>query len=263
MPELPEVETVVRSLKSIAGRKILNAEFRKPRVLQGDADQSAEFLRGRKIRVVERYGKFIVFRLAPSGFLIVHLGMTGKLLMDSPLTKHSHVIFTLDRGVLQYEDSRQFGRVEVCEELPKRVTKLGPDALDIDLATFVDLVRKRKTRMKALLLNQEFVRGLGNIYADETLFRAGIHPLAVGSRLKRARIERLYEAIREVLNEAIASKGSSISDYVDSDGNRGSFQDHHRVYQRTGKPCVVCGKPIKRTLVAQRGTHFCATCQKR
>jgi formamidopyrimidine-DNA glycosylase len=173
------------------------------------------------------------------------------------------VIFTLDRGVLQYEDSRQFGRVEVCEELPKRVTKLGPDALDIDLATFVDRVRKRKTRMKALLLNQEFVRGLGNIYADEALFRAGIHPLAIASRLKRPRIEKLYTVIREVLNEAIASKGSSISDYVDSDGNRGSFQDLHRVYQKTGKPCVICGKPIKRTLVAQRGTHFCATCQKR
>ena len=149
MPELPEVETVVRSLKSVAGRKILNAEFRKPRVLNSDADWSAEFLRGRKIRVVERYGKFIVFRLAPSGFLIVHLGMTGKLLLDAPLTKHSHVIFTLDRGVLQYEDSRQFGRVEVSEDLPARVVKLGPDALEVDLETFVIAVRKRKIRMKA------------------------------------------------------------------------------------------------------------------
>jgi formamidopyrimidine-DNA glycosylase len=247
----------------VAGRKILNAEFRKPRVLNSDADWSADFLRGRKIQAVERYGKFIVFRLAPSGFLIVHLGMTGKLLLDAPLTKHSHVIFTLDRGVLQYEDSRQFGRVEVSEELPARVVKLGPDALEVDLETFVVAVRKRKIRMKALLLNQQFVRGIGNIYADEALFRAGIHPLALGTGLKRARVEKLHAAVREVLNEAIASKGSSISDYVDSEGNRGSFQEQHRVYQRTGLQCVVCGAAIKRTLVAQRGTHFCAACQKR
>jgi formamidopyrimidine-DNA glycosylase len=167
----------------VAGRKILNAEFRKPRVLNSDADWSAEFLRGRRIQAVERYGKFIVFRLAPAGFLLVHLGMTGKLLLNAPLTKHSHVIFTLDRGVLQYEDSRQFGRVEVSEELPARVVKLGPDALEVDLETFVVAVRKRKIRMKALLLNQQFVRGIGNIYADEALFRAGIHPLALGTRL--------------------------------------------------------------------------------
>lgn len=262
MPELPEVETVVRSLQSITGRRILNAEFRKPRILLGDADHNAEFLRGRKIQAIERYGKFLVFRLAPSGFLLVHLGMTGKLLLDAPLTKHSHVIFTLDQGVvLQYEDSRQFGRVECHEELPERVTKLGPDALTVDLETFIRLLKPRTTRMKALLLNQEFIRGLGNIYADEVLFRAGIHPLA--KSLKRSRAEKLHAAIVEVLSEAIASKGSSISDYVDSEGNRGSFQDHHRVYQRTGEPCVVCGKPIKRILVAQRGTHFCPVCQKR
>jgi formamidopyrimidine-DNA glycosylase len=252
---------VVRSLQSIAGRKILNAEFRKPRVLQGDPDSSAAVLRGRTIQTIERYGKFLVFRLSPGGFLLVHLGMTGKLLIDAPLTKHSHVIFTLDRGVLQYEDTRQFGRVEICEELPARITKLGPDALDVDLETFLLLLRQRKTRMKALLLNQEFLRGLGNIYADEALFRAGIHPLA--KSLKRPRAEKLYTAIREVLSEAIAAKGSSISDYVDSEGKRGSFQDRHRVYQRTGQPCLICGKPIKRTLVAQRGTHFCPNCQKR
>jgi formamidopyrimidine-DNA glycosylase len=263
VPELPEVETVVRSLKGLAGRKILNAEFRKPRVLHGDPDESAACLRGRTIAAVERHGKFIVFRLAPSGFLIVHLGMTGKLLMDAPVTKHTHVIFTLSEGVLQYEDIRQFGRVECSEVLPKNLTKLGPDALEIDLATFSTLVRKRKTRIKPLLLNQTFLRGMGNIYVDEALFRAGIHPMAMGSRLTRARVKRLFEAIREVLTEAIASKGSSISDYVDSEGNRGSFQNQHRVYQRTGEPCVTCGTPIRRILVVQRGTHFCPTCQTR
>jgi formamidopyrimidine-DNA glycosylase len=253
----------VRSLRGTAGRKILNAEFRKPRVLVGDPDRSAELLRGRTIAAVERHGKFIVFRLTPSGFLIVHLGMTGKLLLNAPIGKHSHAIFTLSQGVLQYEDARQFGRIECSENLPERVAKLGPDALAIDFEAFAALVRGRKTRMKPLLLNQVFLRGLGNIYVDEALFRAGIHPLAMGHRLKKERIRKLVDAIREVLAEAIANKGSSISDYVDAEGARGSFQDLHRVYQRTGKPCVVCGTPIKRILVAQRGTHFCPHCQRR
>lgn len=263
MPELPEVETVVRSLAPLAGRRIVNAEFRKPRVLIGDADESASFLRGRLIAAVSRYGKFIVLHLEPAGLLIVHLGMTGKLLTDAPLAKHTHAIFTLDQGTLHYEDSRQFGRIECASALPERVAKLGPDALDIGYDTFADLLRTRKTRMKVLLLNQVFLRGLGNIYVDESLFRAGIHPLALGSGLKKDRVRRLYDSIREVLLEAIASKGSSISDYVDSSGARGSFQDQHRVYQRGGEPCVTCGAPIQRTLVAQRGTHFCAKCQKR
>ncbi len=257
------METVVRSLQGVAGRTILNAEFRKARVLVGDAEASVELVRGRTIEAVERYGKFIVFRLAPSGYLIVHLGMTGKLLLDATVRKHTHAIFTLSDGILQYEDSRQFGRVECHEVLPERVTKLGPDALAVSSEDFVALVRGRKTRLKALLLNQEIVRGMGNIYADEALFRAGIHPLAMGARLTRARVRKLWEAMREVLTEAIASKGSSISDYVDAEGERGSFQESHRVYQRDGKPCVVCGAEIQRILVAQRGTHFCGVCQRR
>jgi formamidopyrimidine-DNA glycosylase len=263
VPELPEVETVVRSLQGLVGRAIRNAEFRKPRVLVGDAETSTQLLLGRRIGAIERAGKFIVFRLEPAGFLVVHLGMTGKLLVDAPLTKHSHAIFTLSEGVLQYEDFRQFGRVECGEELPARVAKLGPDALAVDFETFAGLVRARKTRIKPLLLNQEVVCGMGNIYVDEALFRAGIHPLASGARIKRARLRQLWESMREVLNEAIASKGSSISDYVDADGVKGTFQEMHRVYQRDGKPCVACGAEIQRILVAQRGTHFCAKCQKR
>ncbi len=263
MPELPEVETVVRSLQSIPGRRILNAEFRKPRILVGDPDSSSEFLRGRTVAAVTRYGKFIVLHLAPSGFLIVHLGMTGKLLLDAPIGKHTHAIFTLSDGVLQYEDTRQFGRVQCAEVLPERVSKLGPDALAMDFDAFSKLVRSRKTRIKPLLLNQVFLRGLGNIYVDEALFRAGIHPLAIGARLTQPRVRKLAGAIQDVLTEAIASKGSSISDYVDAGGARGSFQEQHRVYQRHGQPCVVCGAPIQRILVAQRGTHFCKICQKR
>lgn len=264
MPELPEVETVVRSLApAVTGRRIRNAEFRQPRVLIGDADESARMLAGRKIEKVERHGKFIVFRLRPEAVLVVHLGMTGKLLWKGAIAKHTHAIFTLDGGTLLYEDSRQFGRIEASLVLPARVDGLGPDALLVSLEDFTRLLHARKTRMKSLLLNQSFVRGLGNIYADEALFRAGIHPLALSSRLSRERAAKLHHAMREVLLEAVDRRGSSISDYVDADGNRGSFQTLHRVYQRTGEPCVVCGTRIRRILVAQRGTHFCPRCQKR
>ncbi len=264
MPELPEVETVVRSLApQVTGRRILNVEFGKPRVWKTDPETSGRMLIGRLITAVERYGKYIVFRLAPDGFLIVHLGMTGKLLWNGPRTVHTHAIFTLDGGTLLFNDSRQFGRVLWSAELPAAIGKLGPEPLLIRFDEFARLLKQRNSRMKAVLLNQEFLRGLGNIYADEALFRSGIHPLATGARLSKPRVRKLYDAIRAVLSEAIASKGSSMSDYVDSNGNRGSFQSLHRVYRRTGEPCVSCGKPIKRILVGQRGTHFCSQCQKR
>ena len=264
MPELPEVETVVRSLTPlVVGRRIQSAVFTQQRVLIGDPKTSARLLSGRRIEAIERYGKFIVFRLVPEAFLVVHLGMTGKLLWKAEPAKHTHAVFTLNGGNLLYNDSRQFGRLQCSATLPERVAKLGPDALSVSFEEFAARLRARQSRMKALLLNQSFIRGLGNIYADEALFRAGIHPLAIGSRLRKDRARKLYDAIREVLTEAVERRGSSISDYVDSEGNRGSFQTLHRVYQRTGEPCVVCGSPIKRTLVAQRGTHFCAKCQKR
>ncbi len=263
MPELPEVETVVRSLApQVTGTRILNAEFTKKRVFPGDMAEAVALLRGRRIHSVTRYGKFIVFELRPTGFLIVHLGMTGKLLWNGEPAKHTHAVFTLDAGTLLYNDSRQFGRIECAEELPARVQKLGPDALDVGAEEFSRLLRLRKARVKSVLLNQVFVRGMGNIYADEALFRARIHPLAIASKLRKDRARTLYDAMREVLQEAIDRRGSSISDYVDADGNRGSFQTLHRVYRRTGEPCLNCGWAIQRTLVAQRGTHFCPKCQK-
>jgi len=147
--------------------------------------------------------------------------------------------------------------------LPARVEKLGPEPLEVTLAEFAARLKRRKARIKSVLLDQRFVRGVGNIYADEALFRAGIHPLAIGARLRPERVKRLREAIVEVLTQAIEKGGSSISDYVDAEGRRGFFQFEHRVYQRTGEPCVNCGAPIRRTLVAQRGTHYCAKCQRR
>ena|SRR5579872_1399254 len=263
MPELPEVETVVRSLAPhIPGRRILDAEFHSRFVTPGDFEQLRCHLVGCTIIGIERRGKFIVVTL-DDGVLVIHLGMTGKLLLDASRTAHTHAIFTLDGGLLLYDDIRQFGRIEWSPALPLRVAKLGPDPLEISFDEFYRQLHRRKTRIKPLLLSQSFLRGLGNIYADEILFHAGIHPNASAARLSKSRAQRLHQAMREVLRLAIEHRGSSISDYVDAGGNKGSFQLLHQVYGREGKPCPRCGTPIHRILIAQRGTHYCAKCQRR
>ena len=260
MPELPEVETVVRSLAPhLTGRRIVSATFSSKFVTPGNRKKLAEKFAGRSIQSVQRRGKFILITL-DQGTLAVHLGMTGKLLIDSAESPYTHGIFTLDRGVLLYDDPRQFGRIEWS---PARVSKLGPEPLEIGLAEFTARLRKRKTKIKPLLLNQTFLAGMGNIYVDEALFLSGIHPLAIASRLTAERAARLHQAIRDVLTLAIEHRGSSISDYVDADGERGNFQVLHKAYGRDGQPCVNCGTPIKKTTVGQRGTHFCPKCQKR
>ena len=245
------------------GRRIVSAEFTCLRILRGDPDKMSAALAGRRIRTIERRGKFIVIQLDGGWSFVVHLGMTGKLLLGGTPGKHTHAVVNLDRGVLRYEDQRQFGKLEVSRGLPARVEKLGPEPLEISLPEFAARLKRRKARIKSVLLDQHFVRGVGNIYADEALFRAGIHPLAIAARLKPERVKRLHAAIVEVLTQAIAKGGSSISDYVDAEGRSGFFQFEHRVYQRTGEPCVTCGAPIRRTLVAQRGTHYCPKCQRR
>ena len=262
MPELPEVETVVRTLRpAIVGRRILNAEFLQLRVLRGSPLETAKALSGRRIQAIERYGKFIAIRL-DRGWLVVHLGMTGKLLVNAEPTKWTHAVFTLDRGILHYDDQRQFGRIEYGVDLPERVAALGPEPLEITLEDFIARLRARRSPVKAALLNQAVVRGVGNIYADEALFRAGVHPRRAAASLRKDRIERVYNAMREVLAEAIESRGSSVSNYVDSDGRKGSFQLAHRVYRRTGQLCTTCGTEIKRIVLVQRGTHFCPKCQR-
>ena len=265
MPELPEVETVARSLMPhLRGRVIQSAEFRQVRVLRGDPEETARRLAGRRITSLERRGKFIMIHLGGGGGIFtVHLGMTGRLLIGGEVGKHTHAIMQLDRGILTYDDPRQFGRLEWSQGVPRRVLKLGPEPLQVSFEEFWQKLHSRKTKLKALLLDQTFLGGVGNIYADEALFRAGIHPLANASKISKPRGRRLYEATREVLSEAIASRGSSVSDYVDAEGRSGSFQQSHRVYQRSGEPCLICGRPIRRTLVAQRGTHFCPLCQRR
>ncbi len=252
---------MVRSLAPhLAGRRIVTAKFTSRFVTPGDRRKLAARLAGRTIQTVRRRGKFIVLELDQEDTFSIHLGMTGKLLWDGVVNPHTHGVFVLEGGVLLYEDPRQFGRIEWGA---KRVARLGPEPLEIELKDFSARLRSRKARVKPLLLNQTFLAGLGNIYVDEALFLAGIHPLAMASRLSAARAARLHQTIREVLTLAIEHRGSSISDYVDADGEKGGFQLLHRAYGREAEACLSCGTAIQKIVVAQRGTHFCPRCQKK
>ncbi|MDX2154831.1 MAG: bifunctional DNA-formamidopyrimidine glycosylase/DNA-(apurinic or apyrimidinic site) lyase [Bryobacteraceae bacterium] len=261
MPELPEVETIVRTLRPVlTGRRVLSAAFPGPRALRGAPPPD---LAGMVVETVRRHGKFIVVG-TNGGLLVIHLGMTGKLLFDAEPGPYARAVFELDEGHrLVYDDIRQFGCVEWHRAGVPRFGRLGPDPLEIGEVEFIAGLRARRAPVKAILLDQSFVRGIGNIYADEALFRARVHPRTRGVRLAAHRARSLFTAAREVLETAIRHRGSSISDYVDAGGNRGGFQLLHNVYGREAQPCRVCGTPIRRIVVAQRGTHYCPACQKR
>lgn len=277
MPELPEVETVVRGLRNILpGRKILEVRFGKTDFVDNPAAVS-ERASGKRIQNIRRHGKFLVFELSAgenSGSehpaevdLVVHLGMTGNLKVtdrNADPEPHTHVFFSLDNGKeLRYRDVRRFGRMFVEEHAKSTdLAALGADPLEVSESDFRKLLSGRRTQIKALLLNQSALRGMGNIYSDEALWWARIHPRRLASSLKRDEAGRIFSAMRRVLLQAIQSKGSSISDYVDAEGRRGSFQLRHRVYQRTGKKCSRCGSAIRHSIVAGRSTHFCPRCQR-
>ncbi len=263
MPELPEVETVVRSLvPHLPGRTIVSAEFGSKHVTPGNRAALARKLAGRRIESVGRRGKYILIRL-DKGVLVVHLGMTGQLLLDARPVDHTYGTFHLDQGLLMYRDPRQFGSIGWYKDAAEAIGKLGPEPLEIGAEEFAARLKKHKMRIKALLLNQAFVAGVGNIYADEILYAAKVHPLAMAATLSKARAAAVHQAMREILTMAIEHGGSSISDYVNAAGERGWFQVLHNAYGREGEPCLRCGGVIKKILVAQRGTHFCGQCQKR
>lgn len=285
MPELPEVETIARGADArVRGDRIVQAWFgshREP--FKTPAAQQARALEGRRFLAVHRTGKHIVCELGPKeaeaaaksaansssaaeAQWIVHLGMTGRLLVttsETPAEPHTHARLTLASGrELRFVDPRRFGRLEF-RNLARAAAFQAPGAepLAIDREAFAALFRARRLPIKAALLHQNLLAGVGNIYADESLFRAGIRPRRQAGRLTRAELERLREGLRQVLLHAIRLGGSSVSDYVDADGERGFFQLEHCVYLRTGQPCRVCGTPIRRILLAGRGTHFCPHCQ--
>jgi formamidopyrimidine-DNA glycosylase len=284
MPELPEVETVANGVhERVHGQRIESVWLSsKPQTFKTPAAEMAPQLNGSRIERVRRVGKHIVFDLTPDAKdsprkaqWIVHLGMTGRLLVtapDVPLPPHTHAVLGLSSGrELRFVDPRRFGRlaihpIEAAGESGasggEGFEGPGREPLTISLPDFIALFRGRRLAIKSALLNQKLLHGVGNIYADESLFRAGIRPKRMAGRLKREELKRLYESIQTVLQEAILLGGSSVSDYVDAEGARGFFQLEHRVYMRTGEPCLVCGTPIRRIVLGGRGTHYCPNCQK-
>ena len=295
MPELPEVETIARGLaKRVTGEVIESVWLgQKKEPLKSPATEIAAALEQSRIAAVHRMGKHIVFdldhvarassrangqrqkrkpkgpRVVPASDStdakaqwIVHLGMTGSLRICEPQTevaKHTHAILKLSSGrELRFVDPRRFGRLSVSPKFDAT----GVEPLEVDLERFVTLFRGRKTPIKSALLNQKLLRGVGNIYADESLFRSCLRPRRRASSITREQLRKLFLAVKEVLTEAIALGGSSISDYVDADGEEGFFQLQHRVYGREGEPCLVCKSPIKRVVIAGRSSHYCPKCQK-
>ncbi len=277
MPELPEVETIARGLaQNLIGDVIESVWLgNKPEPLKSPPGEIVSTLEQARITGVRRVGKHIVVNLSRQSSVvsrqkkpkqqaqwIVHLGMTGRLLIAQPdvaVAKHTHAILRLRSGrELRFVDPRRFGRLAVVRhsfEAP------GSEPLDVGVESFAGLFHQRKTPIKSALLNQSLLSGIGNIYADESLFRAGVRPRRRAASLTRAELRRLYAAVQEVLNEAIAAGGSSVSDYVDSNGDAGFFQFQHRVYGREGEPCLICRTPIKRIVIAGRSAHYCPKCQ--
>jgi len=278
MPELPEVETIARGLaKRVTGDVIESVWLgQKKEPLKSSAAEISATLEQSRIAAVRRMGKHIVFDLdrAANGGKparreqenkaqwVVHLGMTGSLRICEPqaeVAKHTHAILKLSSGrELRFVDPRRFGRLSVSTEFDAT----GVEPLEVDLERFVTLFHGRKTPIKSALLNQNLLRGVGNIYADESLFRAGLRPRRRASTITREQLRELFVAVKEVLTEAIALGGSSISDYVDAEGEEGFFQLQHRVYGREGEPCLVCKTSIKRVVIAGRSSHYCPRCQK-
>ena len=279
MPELPEVETIARGVhERIRGDRIVDVWFgnyREP--FKTPASRQAKGLAGRAVLAVHRTGKHIVFELGPVDGVdsgtepeaqwIVHLGMTGRLLVttpDAPVAAHTHARLDMASGrELRFVDPRRFGRLEF-RGLKKGTPFHGPGAepLTIGAEEFAGLFHSRRMPIKAALLNQTLLAGVGNIYADESLFHAGIRPRRRTNRLTADELDRLRLALLKVLDHAIRLGGSSVSDYVDANGVRGFFQLEHCVYQRTGEPCLRCQTPIRRILLAGRGTHYCPQCQR-
>jgi formamidopyrimidine-DNA glycosylase len=284
MPELPEVETIARGLNQRIAGDVIDSVWlgEKPEPLKSPAAEIASVLEHQRIVQVRRVGKHIVFdlqrsRRTPSnkaaafdGQWIVHLGMTGRLLIASsemPMAKHTHAVLKLASGQeLRFVDPRRFGRLAVVRIEPKSAASgfaaPGDEPLKSQIGPFIALFRGRKTPIKSALLNQKLLSGVGNIYADESLFRAGIRPRRRAVSLTRAELQRLRIALKTVLREAIKLGGSSVNDYVDAEGQEGFFQLRHRVYGREGEPCLVCGTAIKRVIIAGRSSHYCASCQK-
>jgi len=272
MPELPEVETIVRGLqKTVVGKKIRNVKVIFPGIVKQDTKTFKKNVVKTEIIKLRRRGKYILIDLSNGKTILAHLGMTGNFLLvksSSLLNTHDHLIvrFHANPKELRYNDQRRFGKIKSFpaskEENIPELKKLGPESLNISPSVFVNLFKKRKGRIKSALLNQRIIAGLGNIYADESLFEAKVHPAQKIDKLSPQELKRLLQAIRKILTKAINAGGSSIENYYNVNGEIGSFQLQHKVYGREGLPCKKCGTKIKRIKISQRSSYFCPKCQK-
>jgi len=270
MPELPEVETVVRNLRQpLVGRTIKSMSYDwRSTIHSPQPEEFAVRVIGQQFKRIYRRAKYILCEL-DTDTLIVHLKMTGRLYVAEREAVHDadrwvHFCLELDEGKeLRFSDSRKFGRVYLTDDVNMIIGKLGPEPLDdaFTAEVFAERLNGRKKNIKSLLLDQTFIAGVGNIYADEALHRAGIHPLRNSDKLSQQEIEKLYYTVREALADGIQHEGASINWYRKPDGTKGSSQNHFYVYGRDGQPCLNCGHPIEKIRVAQRGTHFCPVCQ--
>ena len=271
MPELPEVETIVRGLRErVTNLEISRVEVRLEKCIRGTKRTLIQSVKRREILGVDRRGKNIIFRLSRGMFLFIHLGMSGRLRVvqgTAPLEKHTHVIFSFQNypHQLRFVDPRQFGRLFLEKEMGGELialSRLGPEPLGISALEFSHRAQARRREIKPLLLDQQFLAGVGNIYADESLHRAGIHPRRKSDSLPEKALSRLHQALQEVLQESIQARGTSVRSYVDARGATGAFQNSLRVYGREGEPCGVCGRRIIRERVGGRSSFFCPRCQR-
>ncbi|MCG3129906.1 MAG: Formamidopyrimidine-DNA glycosylase [Phycisphaerae bacterium] len=270
MPELPEVESIVRQLSpALTGRRVRDVELARRDIVRGGPRALEDVLPGREVRAVTRRAKRIQIELE-GGVLAFHLGMSGRLTLSAasaPVEKHTHVRIRLDDGddELRFRDPRRFGGVWFLDAAASGAGRffgaVGPEPLELSFNDFRAILRRSRRRIKAALLDQSVIAGLGNIYADEALFDAGVHPLRRTDTLSDDEARRLLASIRKVLRRAIRCHGSTLSDYRRADGTEGDFQRFHRVYQKTGEPCPVCGTVIARLVAAGRSTHVCPRCQ--
>ncbi len=266
MPELPEVETIKRDLeKTILGKKIVEACIHHPAVVREPGPAAfKKGLSGQKIANILRKGKMLILELSNGKALAVHLKMTGQLVYPGN-AKKSRVSFRLSDGkYLDFNDNRLFGELRLVDNWQslKFIRGLGPEPSELNLEQFKKMLAAKKTKIKNLLLDQTFIAGIGNLYAAECLFRSRIHPERPAASLTEKEKEILFKEIKQVLEEAIRYGGSSVDDYVRVSGKRGEYASHHRVYDREDKPCLVCRTPIKRIVLAGRGTYFCPKCQR-
>ena len=267
MPELPEVQTIVNTLRPrVVGRTIASVSLHRQDIVTPPETDLSRYLTGHAISGVERRGKRIVFELDNGHRFYIHLGMTGRLSVQpasEPLLRHTHLVLELgSSGELRFTDPRRFGGVWWLGDCADGDSDMGPEPLNLRPQQLLGRLRKTTRAIKNALLDQRVLAGLGNIYIDESLFDAGIHPLSRACELSPDQVRRLNRAIKSTLRRALRHRGSTLRDYRDADGEAGGFQKLHRVYDREGQPCRRCRTPIARIVLGGRSTHFCPKCQR-